>query len=75
MSEAIEKSELHTAQKSFFRANIACQLGDFEEALELLKIARENGNNQLYIWEKYGHMLLKPMLDYPPFKEFMEPKG
>jgi len=75
MSEAIEKSGLHVRQKSFFRANIACQLGDFEEASELLRIAQKNGNDQLYLWETYGNVLLKPMLDYPPFKKFIEPKG
>jgi tetratricopeptide (TPR) repeat protein len=75
ISEKLKKSGLHIREKSFFRANIACQLGDFDEAFELLKIAWENGCWELFFWDRYGHVLLKPMLDYPPFRKFREPKG
>ena len=74
-SDTVEKSELELRYKSWVKANIACQLGDFEAAMVLLKVARENGCNELFLWETYGNVLLKPMLDYPPFKEFMKPKG
>ena len=58
----------------FHRARIAAALGDNEEAVRLLKQARELG-----VWgqgELHSKIWFPQSLrDYPPFQEFVRPKG
>jgi len=55
------------------RACIAAQLGQLERALELLREAVENGKGDYYRFLLY--MDLEPLWDYPPFQEWIRPKG
>ncbi len=58
----------------FLRARIAAALGGNEEAVRLIKQARKLG-----VWGQ-GELHLKSwfpqsLRDYPPFQEFVRPKG
>ncbi len=52
----------------WWRAVTAVAVGDQERAMELL---RENGYRP-YLHTQYQ---LEPLWDYPPFQEFIRPKG
>jgi tetratricopeptide (TPR) repeat protein len=59
---------LHT----YKRACIAALLGDKEQAMTLLQEAYKQGVRYAAF---HIRMDLEPLRDYPPFKEFMKPKG
>jgi tetratricopeptide (TPR) repeat protein/tRNA A-37 threonylcarbamoyl transferase component Bud32 len=58
------------------RANLAALLGDREQAMTLLGQAIERGVNWGYgVWLLYSVDLVDSLRDYPPFQEFLRPKG
>jgi serine/threonine protein kinase/tetratricopeptide (TPR) repeat protein len=59
---------LHT----FWRARIAALLGEKERAVRLLREAHAQG---VKFFNFHHDMDLEPLHDYPPFEEFMKPKG
>jgi tetratricopeptide (TPR) repeat protein len=64
---------LHTG----WRASIATLLGEKERAVRLLKEALAQGAS-CYLAQSFQihpNMDFEPLYDYPPFKEFMKPKG
>ena len=71
---ALEKIE-HTFA-IYYCGIIFSVLGDFEKSFDLLKEAHETGYAWLRSWKigGFGNVELKPMLDYPPFKKFVEPR-
>jgi tetratricopeptide (TPR) repeat protein len=58
---------------TFWRAAIACALGERDEAVDLLRQAYSEGlyHRWWYEWTP----LWSPIRDYPPFQELMRPKG
>jgi tetratricopeptide (TPR) repeat protein len=62
---------------TFFRANIEALLGEEELAVKLLQEAHAQGINfQLFYYNLRPNVIdLEPLHDYPPYKEFMRPKG
>ena len=57
-----------------WRAYIAAALGDREQAVELLREAFDQGGTGFMGgWHRTGQ--LQPLRDYPPYQEFMRPKG
>jgi hypothetical protein len=64
---------LHT----FYRANIAALLGEKELAVRLLREAHTQGINfNLFHYHSEPNVMdLEPLYDYPPFQEFIRPKG
>jgi len=57
---------------TFRRARIAALLGEKEQAVHLLREAHDQG---VYFMFFHNVMDLEPLYDYPPFQEFMKPKG
>jgi DNA-binding SARP family transcriptional activator/TolB-like protein len=60
---------------TLWRAKIAALLGDREEAMNLLQRALDQGVNFGYGTWLYDDIDLQALRDYPPFQEFMRPKG
>jgi tetratricopeptide (TPR) repeat protein len=62
---------------TFYRANIAALLGEKELAVRLLREAHTQGINfNLFHYHSEPNVMdLEPLYDYPPFQEFMRPKG
>jgi tetratricopeptide (TPR) repeat protein len=58
----------------YFRGCIAALLGEKDRALTLLKESLKEGETWLYLFKAGMRMELKPLLDYPPFQEFVKPK-
>lgn len=58
---------------TLWRARIAAFLGDREEAMSLLQEAHAQG--QPFGWDLLRGPLLETLRDYPPFQEFVRPKG
>lgn len=57
---------------TFWRAKITALLGDKEQAVRLLREAHDQGVQFMH----FHHVMdLEPLYDYPPFQEFMKPKG
>ncbi|MFC1500728.1 protein kinase [Candidatus Zixiibacteriota bacterium] len=59
------------AARTSWRARIAAQLGNKEEAVELLREAFSWGLGYLSI---HGDMDFEPLLDYPPYQDLIRPK-
>jgi serine/threonine protein kinase len=57
----------------YLRATIAAQLGDLDRAMLLLREAHARGRPFSVFLHR--EMDLEPLRDYPPFQEFIEPKG
>jgi tetratricopeptide (TPR) repeat protein len=57
----------------YLQARIAAQLGDRDQAMVLLREAYARGR-ALWI-HLHRDMDLEPLRDYPPFQEFIKPKG
>ena len=53
---------------AYERAQIAAALGERERAMELLRRSSP-------LWEAHVDPLLEPLWDYPPFQEWLRPKG
>ncbi len=60
---------------TYSRAGIAALLGNHEEAVQLLQAAAAEGSWMFYDGSVHWNMDLEPLGDYPPFQEFMRPKG
>jgi len=62
---------------AFYRANIAALLGEKELAVKLLQEAHTQGIRFIFFHchSEPNVMDLEPLHDYPPFQEFMRPKG
>ena len=58
--------------QTYWRACIAALLGEKEQAMVFLRDALAQG---VSYGRLYGDMDLEPLLDYPPFKELIKPKG
>lgn len=60
-------------REEYVQASIAAQLGDLDRAMVLLRDAYARGRP----FEIFLHrdMDLEPLRDYPPFQEFLAPKG
>jgi tetratricopeptide (TPR) repeat protein len=57
---------------TFCRAKITALLRDKEQAVRLLREAHDQGVQFMH----FHHVMdLEPLYDYPPFQEFMKPKG
>jgi tetratricopeptide (TPR) repeat protein len=57
---------------TYYRARIAALLGDKKVAVRLLREAFSQG----VAYPRYHHeMDLEPLYDYPPFVEFLKPRG
>jgi len=54
-------------------ATIAAWLGRKDEAMRLLVAAMKAGTEFSSLW--HSNIGLEPLWDYPPFKEFLRPKG
>jgi serine/threonine protein kinase/DNA-binding SARP family transcriptional activator/tetratricopeptide (TPR) repeat protein len=57
----------------YLQACIAAQLGDLDRAMVLLREAYARGRS--FGITLHRDMDLEPLRDYPPFQEFIEPKG
>ncbi|UCE40659.1 MAG: hypothetical protein JSV17_14600, partial [Candidatus Aminicenantes bacterium] len=58
---------------TYWRALVASQLGDLEQAVELLREAFAQGRGYgVYL---HRDMDLEPLREYPPFQELLRPKG
>jgi tetratricopeptide (TPR) repeat protein len=62
------------AGNTFWHARIAALLGEEQSAVDLLKAAIAQGALVVPAQAHY-HMDFEPLRDYPPFKEFVRPKG
>ena len=62
-------------ESTYRRARIAALLGERERAVELLREALAKGAWLFYDLQAHTDMDLEPLRDYPPFQEFMRPKG
>jgi tetratricopeptide (TPR) repeat protein len=60
-------------ERTYWRACIAAQLGQLDEAVHLLQRALSEGG--LFSDEVHRDINLEPLWDYPPFQEFIRPKG
>lgn len=58
---------------SWLRAGIAAQLGERDQAIELLRVALAHGLNAKGYLHVYA--FLEPLHGYPPFEELIKPKG
>ena len=58
---------------TYWQACIAAQLGERERAMLLLRDAFSQGR-RFDLW-LHRDMDLEPLHDYPPFQEFLRPKG
>ena len=58
---------------SWLRAGIAAQLGERDQAIELLRVALAHGLNAKGYLHVYA--FLEPLHGYPPFEELITPKG
>jgi len=58
---------------SYLQATIAAQLGDLDRAMVLLREAHARGRP--FTVFLHCDMDLEPLHDYPPFQEFLRPKG
>ena len=61
------------AERTFWRACITAQLGQLDEAVQLLQRAFSEGH--LFSDEIHRDINLDPLWDYPPFQKLIEPKG
>jgi tetratricopeptide (TPR) repeat protein len=59
----------------YYQACIASLLGEKEEAVKLLQESVARGEVFGPGGRLYPNLALEPLADYPPFKEFMKPKG
>ncbi|MDH3458379.1 MAG: hypothetical protein OER90_16170, partial [Gemmatimonadota bacterium] len=60
-------------REEYVQASIAAQLGDLDRAMVLLREAYARG--RMFGIYLHGDMDLEPLRDYPPFQEFIKPKG
>ena len=60
---------------TYRRARIAALLGERERAVELLREALAEGAWLFFGLKAHTDIDLQPLRDYPPFQEFMRPKG
>jgi len=67
------KDEHSLAERTYWRACIAAQLGQLEEAVRLLQRASSEGG--WFSDEVHRDINLEPLWDYPPFQDLIEPKG
>ena len=58
---------------TLWRGRIAALLGDREEAMALLLEAHAQGRP--FGWSWHRDVDLESLRDYPPFQEFLRPKG
>ena len=59
----------------YYQANIASLLGEKEKAVKLLQESLARGGVFSPGGAYHAVMALEPLADYPPFKEFIKPKG
>lgn len=74
LEEREEERVVSRAYSTFYRATIAAYLGDNEGAMELLRQSREM-SGILSGAHHWNHWIPQSLRDYPPFREFMQPKG
>ena len=74
ISLQLEKMDIpyHFGGHTYWRARIAALLGEKELAVRLLREAHAQGLN---FYGFHNKMDFEPLNDYPPFVEFMKPKG
>ena len=60
-------------REEYVQASIAAQLGDLDRAMVLLREAYARG--RMFGIYLHRDMDLEPLRDYPPFQEFIKPKG
>jgi len=58
-------------RRKYCRAQIKCSLGENETALDLLKQSFEEGRRKVQML----NLELYKLRDYPPYQEFVRPKG
>jgi DNA-binding SARP family transcriptional activator/Tfp pilus assembly protein PilF/TolB-like protein len=74
LEESRHERAVFRARATYYRALIAAHLGDNEGALRLLRRVREEGPFDTHDLHASWHVP-EALRDYPPFKEFMRPKG
>ncbi len=67
------ESSCPAGNRTYQRACIACQLGDLEEAIRLLKKAISEGYSGF--WGMHADIMLEPLWSDPEFQELIRPKG
>jgi tetratricopeptide (TPR) repeat protein len=72
-----DKRPYHKGWYTYCRANIAALLGEKELAVRLLREAHSQGVDFIFFiaHDQPNVMDFEPLYDYPPFQEFMKPKG
>ncbi len=71
---AIDSSKWEKKHQFYGKARILAALGKKEAALTVLETAFQLGRG--FAWDNYHFdSFLKPLFDYPPFVEFVKPKG
>jgi hypothetical protein len=71
--EALERPYLR-GEDMIWRSMIAAALGDNENAVALVKQSVAQGMTYPGAWN-LGQLVFEPLRDYPPFREFIRPKG
>ncbi len=62
-------------ENTLYRAHIAANLGDRADAVRLLELAVAEGRPWDW-WRRFDMQpLLKPLRGYPPFEDFIQPRG
>ncbi len=74
LEESRHERAVFRARATYYRALIAAHLGDNEGALRLLRRVPEEGPFDTHDLHANWHVP-DTLRDYPPFKEFMRPKG
>jgi tetratricopeptide (TPR) repeat protein len=72
---ALREHPYWSGGSTVWRARIAALLGERERSVALLREAMADGAWLFYNLRAHTDMDLEPLRDYPPFQEFMRPKG
>jgi tetratricopeptide (TPR) repeat protein/predicted Ser/Thr protein kinase len=72
-----DKGQYPSGWPTFYRANIAALLGEKETAVELLrKVYAEGRPFHIFLYHSEPNVMdHEPLYDYPPYRDFMKPKG
>jgi tetratricopeptide (TPR) repeat protein/tRNA A-37 threonylcarbamoyl transferase component Bud32 len=72
--EDLEPGKGQVGTSLYLRGLVAGALGDHERAMELIRRSYDEPEWR-YGWLEGLWMMVEPMRDYPPFQEFLRPKG
>jgi tetratricopeptide (TPR) repeat protein len=74
--EALEPDEGQVGPALYFRGLAKAALGDRERAMQLIRESYDQTREyDLYDWMRRVSINVDPLRDYPPYQEFMRPKG